>query len=172
MADTALADSGFYSGYPNQITGWAAKHFEPREFASNGNGRVHVRKEMVAALDRVRRAVGHPIRITSAYRDPAHNARVGGARFSRHVVGDAVDIDIDGLSSAARYRLMWHLLAEGFTSFGSYAGSSFIHADMRPRARVWRHGGGMHPAWFRKALADWGWVRDRGPTRRPRAINR
>lgn len=168
MATAAFAQDDFYSGYPHEITNWSATYFEPSEFASKGNGKVRVSREMIEALDRVRAAVGHPLRITSGYRDPEHNARVGGAKHSRHMVGDAVDIDISRLNEAQRYTLMWHLLAEGFTSFGSYAGSTFIHADMRPKACIWRHGGGEHPAWFRKALSDWGWVRDHGATNAPR----
>ena len=35
------------------------------------------------------------LRILSAYRDPAHNARVGGATYSRHQYGDAVDFIVD-----------------------------------------------------------------------------
>lgn len=42
-----------------------------------------------------------------------------------------------------------------------------LHADMRPKARIWRYGGGTYPLWFRSALADWGWERDRGATRVP-----
>lgn len=168
MATAAVAQDGFYSGFPHEITDWSATYFEPWEFASKGNGKVHVKRKMIAALDRVRAAVAHPLFITSGFRDPVHNARVGGAKHSRHMVGDAVDIDISRLNETQRYTLMWHLLAEGFTYFGSYAGSSFIHADMRPKARIWRHGSGAHPAWFRKALADWGWERDHGATRTPR----
>lgn len=168
FASTAKADSGFYSGYPSQITGWQATYFTPREFASKGNGYVRVSRAMIAALDRVRVAVDHPIRITSGYRDPVHNARVGGARFSRHLISDAVDINLRGLDTAECHRLIWHLMAEGFTSFGSYAQSpDMVHADMRPRARVWHHGSGAHQLWFRKALSEWGWQRDHGPTRRP-----
>ena len=165
---TALAEGAYYSGYPHEIRGWRAVYFTPREFASKGNGYVHVEKDMVAALDRVRSAVGHPIHITSGYRDPAHNARVGGAPRSRHMVGDAVDINLRKLTAEARHRLMWHLLSEGFTSFGSYARApDMLHADRRPNARIWRHGGGAHPAWFQRALKEWRWVRDVGPTRQP-----
>lgn len=168
LGTASLAEDAFFSGQPEQITGWTAEYFEPWEFASKGNGKVHVNKAMVAALDRVRAAVGHPIRITSGYRDPAHNARVGGAKYSRHVVGDAVDINLAGLSDQQRHILIWHLIAEGFTSFGSYSRSpNMLHADMRPLARRWHHGRGTHPAWFTRALTDWGWQRDLGATRAP-----
>ena len=165
-ATATLAGPEFYGGHPHKITGWTAEYFEPWEFASKGNGKLHVSRDMIAALDRVRAAVGHPIQILSAFRDPDHNARVGGAKASRHTVGDAVDINLAGLNEVERHALMWHLLAEGFTSFGSYARSpNMLHADMRSAARIWRHGGGAYPVWFRKALSDWGWQRDQGPTR-------
>lgn len=166
-AATCGAERSHYTGFPHQITDWTAEHFSPHEFASKGNGKVHVSRRMIDALDQVREAVGHPLRITSGYRDPQQNRRVGGARQSRHMVGDAVDIDITGLSDTQRYFLMWHLLAQGFTSFGSYE-KSFIHADMRPLARVWHHGAGTYPNWFLAALKDWGWQRDHGPTRIPK----
>lgn len=166
---TAVADTDkFYTGYPDNMPEWTAKHFEAREFASKGNGYVSVSKEMIAALDRVRTAVGHSMHITSGYRDPAHNRAVGGATKSRHLLSDAVDINLNGLTSLQRHALMWHLLAEGFTSFGSYAHiPNMLHADMRPHARIWHVGTGTHLAWFRRALSDWGWKRDHGVTRTP-----
>ncbi|MEO0995795.1 MAG: D-Ala-D-Ala carboxypeptidase family metallohydrolase, partial [Pseudomonadota bacterium] len=101
---------------------------------------------------------GRPIRILSGYRDPAHNRRIGGAPKSRHVVGDAVDIDLSRYDNWARYALVWHLIDNGFTSFGTYGDRpNMLHADMRPRAAIWRHGGGRHPDWLRRALAEWRW---------------
>lgn len=113
--------------------------------------------------------MGHPIHIISGYRDPAHNVRVGGTKHSRHLRSDAVDINLHGLTSLQRHALIWHLLAEGFTSFGSYARSpNMLHADMRPKARVWHRGPASHPAWFQRALSDWGWQWDSGATRAPK----
>ncbi|MGB5916494.1 MAG: D-Ala-D-Ala carboxypeptidase family metallohydrolase, partial [Phormidesmis sp.] len=49
-------------------------------------------------LDEVRTFLGsRPIRITSGYRDPISNRRVGGARSSRHMSGDAVDFWVEGM---------------------------------------------------------------------------
>lgn len=95
-----------FVGHPNEIKGWTAKYFQPREFASKGNGLVDVDVFLVARLDAVREELGLPIRITSGYRDPAHNAHVNGAKNSQHMHGMAVDIDISGYDSATRYRLL------------------------------------------------------------------
>lgn len=167
FASAAQAED-FYKGHPDNIPDWTARYFSPHEFASRGSGEVYISVELVAALDRVRAAVGHPIRITSGYRDAAWNVHVGGAPLSKHVEGIAVDINLHGLNDAQRYRLMWHLLDNGFTSYGSYRSTpSMLHADRRPSARIWRHGGGTYPDWFRAALADWGWQRTIGVTRKP-----
>ena len=40
---------------------------------------------------------GSDLQLTSAYRSPGHNARVGGAKNSRHMRGDAFDIDTSGM---------------------------------------------------------------------------
>lgn len=137
---------------------WPAAYFAPHEFASKGNGAIHVQPRMVAALDATRAALGRPIRILSGYRDPAWNARIGGAPNSRHMHGDAVDIDLRGYDAWTRYVLVWRLIENGFTSFGTYGGKpNLLHADMRPRAAIWRHGGGGHPQWLRRALDEWRW---------------
>ncbi|MEM6942648.1 MAG: D-Ala-D-Ala carboxypeptidase family metallohydrolase [Pseudomonadota bacterium] len=150
-------------GTAQHVPGWRSRFFRPSEFASKGNGRVRIEARLLSALDRVRADVGHPIRIVSAYRDPRHNRSVGGVRDSQHVRGTAVDLDLRGLGAQARYRLMWYLIRHGFTSFGSYAAKpNLLHADMRPRAVIWHHGRGAHPAWFRRALIDTRWQRGSG----------
>lgn len=42
-------------------------------------------------LDRVRSLLGVPVLVSSAYRSPAVNAAVGGAKTSQHMLGQAVD---------------------------------------------------------------------------------
>lgn len=43
-------------------------------------------------LDPAREALGLPIRVTSGYRSPAVNDKVGGAKDSQHTRGEAADI--------------------------------------------------------------------------------
>lgn len=159
-ATGAGAAEGFFTGYPHQITGWNARYFKPREFASNGNGWVRISKDLVSELDRVRAKLGQPITITSGYRDPAWNRAVGGARASRHLISDAVDISLRGHDDAERYRLAALLMQHGFTSYGSYGHiPNMLHADRRPVAATWHHGGGQRPQWLARAMLDHGWQR-------------
>lgn len=65
-------------------------HFTTHELRSRGNGDCFVRRELVAGLEHLRSLIG-PFAPTSGYRDPTHNANVGGARHSMHVLGLACD---------------------------------------------------------------------------------
>ncbi len=71
--------------------GASAEFFTFREFKSKGNNWIKVHRVQVRRLDQLRRHVG-PVSIVSGYRDPAHNAAVGGAKNSQHLYGNACDI--------------------------------------------------------------------------------
>lgn len=77
--------------------GKCSPHFRYREFASKGNTdwTIKVHRYLVRGLEDLRDKVGHPIGITSGYRDVTHNRNVGGASNSQHVYGNAVDCDPD-----------------------------------------------------------------------------
>lgn len=47
---------------------------------------------LAAEFEAVRAIYGAPLRVLSAYRSEAHNKAVGGARFSQHVEGRALDL--------------------------------------------------------------------------------
>lgn len=82
-------------------------------------------------LDEVRAFLGDkPIHITSAYRDPATNRRVGGARSSRHMAGDAVDFRVQGMDVVDVFYKLKDFHREG----GLAVGNGFVHLDMRPGA--------------------------------------
>lgn len=49
-------------------------------------------------LQPLRDALGKPIRITSGYRPLRLNTMIGGARTSQHVLGQAADIRVDGMT--------------------------------------------------------------------------
>lgn len=66
--------------------------FSLSEFRCRCCGEVQISAALVAYLETLRWAWGAPLIVTSGYRCPAHNAEVGGAAKSRHLLGCAADI--------------------------------------------------------------------------------
>ena len=78
-------------------------------------------------LDKIRADFGdNPITVTSWYRDPVSNRRVGGVANSQHLLGWAVDIQIQGFEPktvAAKLKGSW--------AGGLGDSSAFTHLDLR-----------------------------------------
>lgn len=110
-------------------------NFTPRELACRGDGEYFHDPAGFDALQRLRDAMGAPIRVTSGHRSALHNARVGGAPGSAHL-RFAADVALDGHDPQ---RLLAAAQEAGFRSFGFY--QTFLHMDRRP-ARRWF--GGEH----------------------------
>lgn len=78
--------------------------------------------------------LGRDIGINSGYRSPSYNRSIGGARNSYHTRGEAVDIDMSGMSIPARQQLVQELTQRGAGGFITYTRSpDMMHVDMRPR---------------------------------------
>jgi len=112
---------------------WRWPSFSPREMACKGTGEVKLHRDTMDKLQSLRDRLGVPMLITSAYRSPSHNAKVGGAKNSVHMQGRAFDVRMDNhdpksFESVAREC--------GFTGFGHYPKSGFMHIDTGP-ARSW-----------------------------------
>lgn len=112
---------------------WRWPHFKPREIACKGTGAVLAVPAALDALEDMRREWGKPLVIVSGYRSQAHNAKVGGAKASKHMEGTAFDISCkpseqEGMIAAAR--------KAGFVGVGRY--DHWIHVDLGP-ARTWDH---------------------------------
>ena len=121
---------------------WPWPHFAPRELASRGDGSVRTRIEAGDMLERLRQLLGRPLIVNSAYRDPLHNARAGGAPLSRHKAGDAFDITLEGLN---RFELADAAAEAGFTGMGKY--QTFLHVDARPGHALWFGGQRSKEQW-------------------------
>lgn len=78
-------------------------------------------------IDRARQFFDAPIIMTCGYRTPEHNAEIGGAPKSAHVLGMAVDIRAPQ-DPAMREKLMWALGAAGFRRVES--APKHFHADV------------------------------------------
>lgn len=102
--------------------------------------------DFMERLIKLRKTINVPLNVTSSYRDREHNARIGGAANSAHLLGRAVDIKIAG---ADAYTLVGLAVTMGFTGIGvkqkGAYGGRFIHLDDcedcadRPRNRIWSY---------------------------------
>ena len=111
---------------------WFWKDFKPIEIASRGDGSILVDYQALDKLQLLRELMERPLIINSAYRDPIHNARIGGAPKSSHKEGHAFDISTVGLNKEA---LIYNARKVGFRGFGlNY--NTFLHVDCG-RAREW-----------------------------------
>jgi len=84
-----------------------------------------------------------PIIIHSAYRTPAHNKAVGGAKNSQHVQGRALDLaPPQGVKLDTFYAAIKRNTDDfGIHGIGKYL--TFVHVDIRPTDKliVWRGNG-------------------------------
>jgi zinc D-Ala-D-Ala carboxypeptidase len=115
---------------------WRWPNFSPQEVASKGEGELLIDEPSMDKLQKLRTALGKPLIITSAYRSAAHNARVKGAKNSQHRFGKAFDVMMTNQDPAAFERAA---RAAGFTGFGHYPKSGFMHIDTGT-ARRWNDG--------------------------------
>lgn len=112
---------------------WRWPNFKPEELACKGTGSLLVDEDALDRLQILREKIGRPIVVVSAYRSQKHNKAVGGASRSYHLNGQAFDISManhspNAFEAAAR--------EAGFTGFGFYPRSGFMHIDTGP-ARTW-----------------------------------
>jgi zinc D-Ala-D-Ala carboxypeptidase len=112
---------------------WRWPNFKPKEIACRGDGKIRINGPALDRLQALRDKLGAPLIVHSAYRSPAYNLKIGGAKQSMHLQGAAFDIsmanhDPESFEKAAR--------SIGFTGFGFYPRQNFMHIDIG-RARQW-----------------------------------
>jgi hypothetical protein len=101
---------------------------DPKRIPKSGSQQEKAILLLANELDKLREAWGSPLIVTSWYRPPLVNARVGGVSNSQHIKGCAVDIapldgDIYAFQSWCDSR--WC----GALGYGAKKG--FVHLDMR-----------------------------------------
>ena len=79
-------------------------------------------------------SMGKPITITSAYRTPEYNVKVGGAKKSMHTERKAMDVLWGTSSQQGRVDMIQRAIDAGFTGIGCY--ENFMHVDIGPK-RQW-----------------------------------
>lgn len=105
-----------------------SEHFRVREFAcKDGSTIIFVDDYMIQVLEILRNKLGAPITITSGYRTPTHNAKVGGAKYSYHMRGMAVDIRVNGKTPKEVAKALDKITPE----CGIIVYESWVHFDTR-----------------------------------------
>lgn len=111
------------------------QNFRVKEFVcSDGSDPIFISPELVSVLQNIRAHFGKPVTITSAYRTPAHNKKVGGVTDSMHLYGAAADITVKDISpeQVAQYA---EKLLTGKGGIGVY--KTFVHIDVRSTKARW-----------------------------------
>lgn len=112
--------------------------------ATHGGTRMPPNQATVDSMVRIARLaqqardrLGRPFRVTSWYRPPEINERVGGASRSRHMVGDAIDFYCDGLTGNQVYWALHSWWPGGLGRYKRYP--MLVHIDARGRRSRWTH---------------------------------
>ena len=119
-----------------------APSFTDREFrCRDGSDTIMVDQALPVLLQAIREHFARAVVITSGYRTTAHNAAVGGAKSSQHLLGRAADIQVAGVSveDVASYA---ESLMPDWGGVGRYpvkAGRAkgWVHVDTRPNKSRW-----------------------------------
>lgn len=135
--------------FQRQLDRWGVRNFNAREFFYRGASDAQLRlntdppaalwsrmeataKAAQAARDRLRA----PINITSAYRSPEYNRRIGGVRNSTHTQFNALDLSC--AEPAKLYLILLDLRREGLFRGGLGLYRNFVHIDTRGTNATWR----------------------------------
>lgn len=115
-------------------------NFNSSEFDCKGGGccsETIINPQLVKYLQQIREHFKAPITITSAYRCPTHNSRVGGAPGSRHSKGDAADIVVKGVAPREVAKYAESIGIKGIGLYETSADGHFTHIDTRTSKSFW-----------------------------------
>lgn len=117
-----------YEDVPEELWRWG--DFTPKELSCKKTGQLYLESVSMDCLQTGREYSQVPYYVSSAHRSRVHNANIGGAPRSRHLLM-AFDISLRNHHPVVLYL---QLRKAGFGSFGIY--KRFIHCDIRP-GRMW-----------------------------------
>lgn len=110
--------------------------------ATRGGSRMPPNQEVLEGIIRIatlaqeaRNLIGRPFIVTSWYRDPAANAMAGGVDDSRHLVGDAIDFYVNGMTGAEIYDLLDPRWSGGLGQYSRHP--DICHIDARDYRARW-----------------------------------
>jgi len=77
----------------------------------------------------LRKILEKPVYITSGYRCPSYNQKVGGVVNSYHLIGLAADIKVQDINLIELLEICEDI---DFAGIGFYEKKNFLHLDVRP----------------------------------------
>ncbi len=125
-----------------RVSGHGEMHVSPnflvRDFATRDHAPLaRIAPGLVLGLERIVQKAGL-INVISGYRHRAYNASVRGARFSRHISGQAADIWSPTRSSLDLAR---HVIEAMGCNIGLGLGRNTLHVDVRGTLATWTYPG-------------------------------
>lgn len=94
--------------------------------------------QLAKNLQVLRDSIGKSITITSGYRSPQHNKKIGGAKDSQHVKGMAADIKVAGMTPKEVALVIEGLIEQGKMKQGGIGiYPSWVHYDVRGTKARW-----------------------------------
>jgi hypothetical protein len=121
---------------PNGSFTWAEATYGGTRMPQN-QSTVNAIIRIAVMAQQARDRIGRPFIVTSWYRPPAINRSVGGAINSRHIVGDAIDFIVEGLTGNQLY---WSLDPWWPGGLGRYIKfPNLCHIDSRNYRARWRN---------------------------------
>ena len=111
-----------------------SRNFSRHEFACKcGCGEAEVSPFLIEQLQKLRDYTGEPVRITSGRRCETHNAAVGGAKNSQHLLGLAADISVAWWPAEDLLRLLKVLVRANalYVGYAYKISKNAVHIDVR-----------------------------------------
>lgn len=131
-----MGNNMYMKGYKTQTS----KNTYSTEFDCHGYGccsQTIINPKLVEIVQDIRDHFNKPITITSGYRCPIHNSKVGGATGSRHSAGDAADIVVQGIAPAEVAKYAESKGVKGIGLYETSADGFFTHVDTRSNKSFW-----------------------------------
>jgi len=116
-----------------------SKNFSMHEFACQcgqcGSTGAEMEPTLITKLQQLRDFYGQPLIINSAFRCKDYNLAIGGAPASRHMTGEAVDIQCG--FAGMRHHIVRLAMLLNFGGVG--IANTFVHLDVRPldEGKLW-----------------------------------
>lgn len=136
VENTTMATNTYKKGQKTKIS----ENFNSSEFDCHGSGccsETIVNPKLVEYVQKIRDHFGKSITVTSGYRCPVHNKRIGGATGSRHSKGDAADIVVSGIAPREVAKYAESIGIKGIGLYETNADGHFTHVDTRDVKSFW-----------------------------------